>query len=251
MAEDAANPITWLLHLALPHRHYLGRIRHWDNLSIAEEGEHCWVKDFTPQQLDSTAVKSIPFITIYYCKQQQLFPAGKLVPVQSMPAGLHWQPIAKGLGVTLPGFNHNYFGIQQSIPVTLVPSQLERQAYAMLVKLEVLQAYIETAPAVRLQPLQWIILDNHTACVIGVPLLPVQGEVLWKDERFLLPVGYDFEWRILSEVISSNMKDHYNWVLWQKEGSWLPIAPQQLQPLTISSFRLSMQRITTQKRSEG
>jgi hypothetical protein len=79
MAEDTSNNLVYWLQLKLVHKEYLGAIRHWDNLKMATDKDHLWVKDFTAVQLDSAALKSIPFTALFYCKDDQLFLKGSLL----------------------------------------------------------------------------------------------------------------------------------------------------------------------------
>lgn len=242
MAEDAANGITYLLEIQQTHQHYLGQIRHWTHLSIATGNGVYWIKGLTEAQVTGVEVKSIPFTQLYSLRGQQLFRVGGLVPEKTLPAGLQFVPVAQGLPVQLPSFNHNYFGIDEQLTIQLLPAEKEQPACGMLVSLEALGNYISTAAAVRLQSLQWMVLDNATALVLGTPLLPVSNaQVLWKDGFFLLPAGYGFEWPALSAVLQQKMKPEGDWILWMPDATYLPLLAQQLKPLSLSSFRLTVQ----------
>lgn len=242
MAEDAANDITYLLEIPKVHLHYLGQIRHWSHLKMAPGEGVYWVKGLTEKEVESAEVRGIPFIQLYYQRDQLLFPNGGITPVRKAPQGLLWTPIERGLPVTLPAFNHNYFGLQQQTAARILPGGEEQPGYAMLVPANVLQTYIETAPAVRLQALQWVLI-NREALVLGTPLLPLQGRVFWKQQQFLLPAGYRFEWPVMAEVIHDKLNSAGNWMLWQEDNTVVTMTPEQLRELSISSFRLTMQRL--------
>src|SRR6218665_1462135 len=139
MAKDAANHIAdRVLGIETRHQHYLADIRHWSNLNMAAESAMTWVKGFSPEQLQAPELKSIPYTRMYRVEDQLLFPEGSLLPVQKMPS-LLWTPIEKAIPLSLPGLNHNYFGIGQQVPVRLVPSNTEREPKALVTSLETLR----------------------------------------------------------------------------------------------------------------
>jgi hypothetical protein len=82
MAENFAD---YLVKLSVEHKDFLGQIRHWDNLKLAVELTDIWIKNFTETQLNSAELLSIPFISIYVCKDNLIFPKGSLLPLKKMP----------------------------------------------------------------------------------------------------------------------------------------------------------------------
>ncbi|WP_192822972.1 hypothetical protein [Rufibacter sp. LB8] len=241
MAEDSTDRLTFLLEIAQEHAPYLTSIRHWHNLKIAREKETYWIKDFTQSQIDSIEVKSIPFKQLYTLQNNLLFPDGSKLPVKRMATSLLWTPLERGLPVTLPVYNHNFFGLQEKLPVKLAPSELEQPCFGLLTSTESLSAYAQTAPAIRLQNLDWVILNQVNALVLGTPTVPISGATFWKRNSHLLPTGYDFELSILADVIQESINpEEEHWVLWSEDGTYSFIEKSQLQPLSISSVRLSL-----------
>jgi hypothetical protein len=239
MAQDVTDNMIYFLSVQATDKDYLGTIRHWTNLKTGFEEDKIWVKDFTIAQIESQQVKSIPYKDIYYTRGGKLFKKGSLLPERNIPA-LLWTPIQRGLPLELPDFNHNFFGISQQVPVSLIESAQEQESFAMLTSLEVLKQYIETAPAVRLQPLAWAILNHESAVILGTPLLPLQGEVFWKKKDFLMPAGYDFELFALTDILREKINpEGMNWVMWNKEGQYCLLNKKAFQDLSLSSLRKS------------
>jgi hypothetical protein len=238
MAVDSANGLNYFLSLPAQHKDLLYSIRHWQNLKIAFDEDLVWVKELNFFQVNSIEVKSIPFKELYYLSENRLFPKGSLLPGTNVPS-LLWTPIERGLPIERPSYNHNYFGITEKIKIRLKPSEKEQEAFGLLVSMDTLSAYLETAPAIRLKNLSWVLIDDNSL-ILGFPLLPLQGSVYWRRDNFLLPVGFDFEFPILSDVINNFLSDDSNyWVVWSAENRFLKINKQSLKPLSISSFRLS------------
>jgi MoxR-vWA-beta-propeller ternary system protein len=237
MAENFPDELSWLLEIEQGHLDYLGQIRHWDNLRIAAGRGVYWVKDFTQAQLDSLEVKSIPFKRIFYVKDQQLFPQGHLLPVKKLPSSLLWTPLERGVPVTLPSFNHNYFGVREKLSVRLIPSVTEQEASAMLIPLGMLRSYIGTAPGIRMKGLVWVIVED-AAFVLGVPMLPLPGAAYWRRGNSWLPAGHDFEYPVLSEVIYRELDaGNAGLLLWRQDSSFVVIGRDLLRPLSRSSVR--------------
>ena len=218
MAEDPSNDITWLLEIEQQHLDYLGPVRHWEQLRMAASPGYYWISGLTPDQLESPEIKSIPFKQLYFEKDQLLFHRGGLVPVKKLPDLLAWTPLERGLPLDLPSFNHNYFGITEKINLRLVPSGKEEEPAALLTSIAILRNYILTAPAVRLRPLSWVILDDQ-ALILGRPLLPLPGDSFWQKGDVLMPAGLDWEWPLLEPTLNGELNpDRDHLLLWDKNG---------------------------------
>jgi len=239
MAKYTANPVTdYLLELPATHKELLGHIRHWDNLKAAFEGDNLWLKDISSEQADSTLIKALPYSKLYYAKDGLLFLKGSLLPVKKMPQAL-WSPLVYALPVSLPAINHNYFGINQKIAITILPSQKEQPAYAVLAEKAAAGNYIQTAPKVRLSKLTWVGINN-SLLIAGTPLLPVAGRSYWLSNDFLLPLGFDFELPLLAKKLKQQIDpDNSTLILWQHNNTYLSIKKEAFMPLSISSFRLT------------
>ncbi len=189
--------------------------------------------------MEAPEIKSIPFKNLYYTKDQLVFPPGGLVPVKKLPDSLLWTPLERGLPISLPSFNHNYFGLTEKLNIRLVSTGKEEEPAALLTSIAHLRTYILTAPAVRLKPLSWVIIDDQ-ALILGKPLLPLPGSSYWRKNDFLMPAGLDLEWTALGETLNRELNpEGACWLLWDKDGSYLAITKEQCRPLSISSFRLS------------
>ena len=242
MAEHASNHINYFLQVDKTSLEDLGLLRNWSNVKIAFDADQIWLKDLDFAQANSSAVKSIPFKKIYSEKDGKLFPQNSLLPERNVPA-LLWSPIDRGLPVKLPAFNHNFFGIHQKLKMKLVASDKEQESVATLVSLKDLKNYIQTAPAVRLQNLSWTVIEN-SALVIGKPLLPIRGKNFWQREELLIPAGYDLELYALANELNEKINpEKNNWILCQEDASFIHIQKNQLNKLSIGSFRLTEEKI--------
>lgn len=240
MEKNSANSIDYFLAIDDVDKEHLAAIRHWSNVKVATEGTAIWVRNIDFAQLNSLEIKSMPHKKLFYERDGKLFPVNRHLPDRNVPS-LLWTPIERAVPVNLPSFNHNFFGINERISIQLILSQVERQAVAMIVGLSVLQHYVESAPAVRLKPMSWAVLNNDKAFLVGTPLLPINGPVFWNRGDALIPAGYDFEFYALSELITRQLSpENDSWVVWNTDATYFLVGKDDLQPLSRGSLRASI-----------
>lgn len=244
MANDATDNLNYFLLLEDDHQLFLGGIRHWNNLKVGFNKQGIWIKDFDYAQIQSTEVKTIPYKKVFYEKNGRLFPLNSLLPEGIVPA-LIWTPIDRAIPITLPSLNHNYFGVNEALTIRLVAVESEKESVAMIVDLDVLRDYLEHVPEVRLKNLSWCILDDYTACILGTPLLSIQGEVFWQSDVFLIPSGLDLELHVLKGELKNLLEvGDSDRIMWLRSGNYLKLVHTDLQPLSRASFRMNIKSIT-------
>jgi hypothetical protein len=237
MAENAAERVVYYLSIHQQHRDDLARIRHWDNLKVGADADRLWVKDLDYAQVHTVHVKAIPFKTIYYEKDGKLYLINSLLPERSIPSVL-WTPIERALPIQLPSFNHNYFGIHERAEIRLSQADTESEAAAMIVEIKVLSKYIESAPAIRLENIRWVVIDQSRAILLGKPQLPLPGTILWQRKDMLIPAGYDLELSFLADTIQTHVNPgRDSWIVWSVDGSYFPVSKENFVTLSRSSFR--------------
>lgn len=238
MANHAANDLTYFLVMERRHEDDLAAIRHWENLRVAFDEDRIWVRDFDFAQIHSVEVKSIPYKELFYGKQEKLFPLNSQLPRGKVPSSLLWTGILRALPVKIPALNHNYFGTEEQLTARLVPAAAEQEPIAMVLPLHELAAYIETAPAIRLRPLGWTVVNRSFALLIGTPFLPLNGPVFWRRGNHLLPAGYDLELFSAEAVIAGLIDpDGDSWIFWNHDDTCIVIPKAALTQLSVSSFR--------------
>lgn len=244
MEKDAGDSLKYYLKVPMEHQSDLSRIRHWSNLKAAIDKDIIWIKDLDYNQVHSIEVRSIPFRTAYYEKGNRLFLLDRNLPELIVPSML-WTPIDRAFPARIPALNHNLFGTQERIQVTFATRNVESETVAMVTTRQVLEGYMYTAPAIRLEKIRWALLQDGRVFLLGMPPLPVPGDTYWSRKDQLLPTGFDFELHILSDLIQKKVNPgRDNWVLWKSEGPSYQLIPKAgVVPLSRSSFRLSLNRL--------
>lgn len=239
MATNLSNDISWLLEIDEANMDLLGPIRHWQHLLMTVSGGVVWVRGLRPEDIGGKVMRSIPFARVLYLRDEYLYPADGLVPLKKLPPGLSWRPLSKGLPLRFPSFNHNYFGIGERLAIRLVAADVEEQATALLVSMEVLRSYAINASAVRLRPLHWVVLGS-AALVVGTPMLPLPGRGYWQQGDHLLPVGYRFEFPILAEPIGRRFCSQTgDRLFWTEDGACVMLGYEDLVALSAGSIRMT------------
>lgn len=242
MADDSSDDLTYYLQVDRSRIQDLESLRDWAYVEAAVGNDTIWVTGLSRRLIESVAIQSLPFKQLYSCKGGWLYPLHHLLPEREQPV-LNWQPISHILEITMPVFNHNYFGVEQHIEINLIPSEISRKATMMHTSVEAAREYIESAPEVRLRNISWLWLNEQDLLLSGVPLLPLPGEVFWRNQNHLIPSGYQFELPVLSEALSKRLDpSQQDWLIWQKDSSYVRVAKSAFIPLTISSFRKTLEQ---------
>lgn len=236
METNAPNNIIYCAVIKNAQADMLGAIRLWDNIKIAYDDARIWLTNLDYAQIHSLEIKSIPYIKIYFTKENKIFPLNSKLPVANYPA-LLWTPIQHAIRIELPKQNNNLFSFNDSVALEIIPSELEQQAAASIVSLIELKKYLQDAPQIRLNKIKWAWLNNDLAFLIGAPLLPLPGTSFYRKYDFLIPCGYKLSLDSLQDAINENINpDSSKWIIWHTNNMYATIEKDLLQPLTRSSF---------------
>ncbi|MCW3160006.1 hypothetical protein [Chryseobacterium oryctis] len=240
MAEDSSKRIKeFWAEFPRADEDFLGSIRDWKNIQIAADDEVIWLRGFTEEQTVSAEIQQLPNFLLYELRDGLLFRKDALVPSKKMRTALLWTSIHKALPLTFPPSNHNFFGIDGKIQIQLKPSGEEEQAIALLCSIHEIKDLIITFPKFKLEKIDWIVIDDK-ALFLGIPLLSLPGKTFWIKNHHLLPTGFDFEFKNMSTLLQRKYNEQQDkWLLWNEDGSYLPIYKEDLRKLSVSSFRLT------------
>lgn len=240
MAKDSSERIKeFWAELPRADEDFLGSIRDWKNVQVALENDVIWLKGFTDEQAVSPEIQQLPNFLIYELREGLLFRKDTLVPSKKVRTALLWTSIDKALRLTFPPSNQNFFGIDEKIEVKLRPSEEEQPAIALLSPIAEIKEIIIALPKFKLEKLDWIVI-NDKALFLGNPLLSLPGKTFWMKDGHLLPTGFDFEFKNLSSLLQRKYNaDQDQWLLWNEDGSVLPINKNDFRKLSLSSFRLT------------
>lgn len=244
MGENAENRLEFLLQYPAIHVQQLGHIRQWFNLKMSTHGQDIWIKGFTEEQIHSNEVLSLPHKTLFEQKQGQLYPLGSYLPQMRLPSGLLWSPISKALPVKIEKYNHNFFGLQQQVKLALQESTEEQESYALRVGVDKAASFIETASAMRLAGLKWLVINDREVLILGTPLLPIAGTTYWRSGNFLLPSGFSLNHSSLSSVLEKKLNPEADsWILCESPFTYGLLKKTWFKPLGIASFRKTLQKM--------
>lgn len=240
MAEDPSKCVKeFRAEIPRADEDVLGSIRDWKNIHIAVDEETVWLKGFTDEQTVSAEIRQLPNFILYELREGLLFRKGALVPDKKMRTALLWSPIDKALRLTFPASNQNYFGIDEKVKAGLKQSSEEHPAVALLSIISEIKQSIPVQPNFKLEKIEWTVI-NDKALFLGTPLLSLPGKTYWTRDGHLLPAGFEFEFKNMSSLLQRQYNKNLDkWLLWNEDGTYLPIKKEDLRPLSVSSFRLT------------
>lgn len=240
MENNPSSILNYYLRIPIKGRDQLGVLRSFSNLKVGSEDKYFWITGFIEEQISHRDIKAILGAKLFYEDGGRLFLLNSKLPERSIPS-LFWTPIERVFPVTLPKLNYNYFGLEECLFVKLIPSEQEQEAYACICSLDILRKYIFSAPSDRLSKIQWAILENQFAILLGTPLLPIPGESFWKIGNFLIPSGYNFDLPLLADILATRINPNGYWIIWNTNNSYFELDPKQLNILSRAAFKLSDQ----------
>lgn len=241
MEEDAGGGLKYYLAVRVGYENDLARIRQWNNLKVGFENQIIWIKDFDYAQIHSIEVRSMPFKIVYFEIGNRLYLLGHNLPERIVPS-LLWTPIDRAVPIRIPTLNHNFFGIDETIQINLVAREVESETVAMITTVDIVQRYLQYAPAIRLTQIRWVLLEDKKMFLLGTPLLPIPGDTYWSRKDLLIPTGFDFELFIISDLIQKKVNPgREHWVLWNTASSYSLIPKEKMMPLSRSSFKLTLE----------
>lgn len=240
METNAGNGIEYWLSIDKSLEHALFELRKWPHLKMATEENRIWIRGCSLPEIESTTVLSLPSADRYYLKETTLYLVGNKLPARVEPS-LLWTPIQRALKLNLPKQNFNYFGIEQAHIISIIPSEKEYPVDATMIKLEALHAYVKIAPKVRLANLQWIVLNNNDALIVGEPLLPIKSEDYYLFGSFLIPAGWKLKFENMVDIYKNALPDNPDFLyLIGKENKITKIRKSDFSPLNKGSVSQSI-----------
>lgn len=242
MEQNSTERINYLARIPRGRMEQLKAIRHWRGVKMAMQDKYVWLKGFSGKDLQDVALRSLYGLELFEQKGDYLYYLEAHLAEAKAPH-LLWTPIEKGLPVEKPLPNPNYFGLSSQITIQLQATEQEKSPFGVLTSMEQLADYLVGASSVRLKSLDWTILNQQQALILGTPLLPIPGQTFWRLHQHLIPTGWHFNYPSLAKSLQAQTASNGQWMLWHKDASYTLIEQQATMPLRRSSFRLSRKKI--------
>jgi len=170
-----------------------------------------------------------------------LIEPGRSVPVDHLPEGLEWRPIESETRLRRsPGLLPAQ--LEDRVAIRLVRSGEPRPAGMLECRLQDLGDWIQTAPEVRFEGLEFALSENGTALVRGAAVPPVRGRHYTLSGRVAVPVGFRLEPAVpagvLGELIGAGPGA---WMVFALSGKVSVIDAGCFVPLSRAGLRIAME----------
>ena len=242
MAEDSKiDGLVYFMEVPERFLNDLTELRSLDNLKLAYLETTIWLTGFTKEQAESVVVASLPQKRLYVQKGMFLHLPGKVLPQRRVPSGLLWTPIVRALKLQSNNARDNFRGSLNVLPVQIqaaVQSATIPAPVMMRVDMGILNAYMQNASRIRYKHLRWCILDSVRALVYGEPQLPIpSSSVYWQKSNSLLPLGFEFRLRAMSEIVEADLRSSDHFFLWEPDSSYVCVPKGSFRPLSLGGLR--------------
>lgn len=174
---------------------------------------------------------------------------GKEVPRQVLQNELNWQSLDAYLewSVPVPLLAGSFQADDEecSVSLRLVRCDVERPCNAIIVQQRDLVSWVDDASDIRLKRLRWCVERQGRALVIGDPLPPIEGQLLYQDGKVLVQAGYRFDPLVSSDEVRSlvqferieSIHDQSALLVCLVDEPWTFVPDDQLQMLYRASVR--------------
>lgn len=239
MADFIARADLYIVLIPKEHIVYFQPFRQIETLEVCAYNEQMYaIAGWNKDLMIHPDFQSIPFKTVYKILDDYLYHLEGQVPFDIWLSDLYeWKPLTSYIQIELPSINYNFFGINESINIQLIPSSTPQTAVALRMSMKHLEQYLNENLAIRGAHLNWILL-NTEAFVYGTPLLSIPGLAYWQLGPHLLPIGWQFEIQNLVPMITKRIQPNPNeLLLWEKEGTYTRLSINEFTSLTLGSVR--------------
>jgi hypothetical protein len=204
----------------------------WEAL---ENGGAVWVRG---PAADLECTRILPCLQRYFSRDEALHLEGTAVPTAQMPNG-PWFPLNEVVIPSLPSF-HLPAKAPGLAPVSLIRSDSEQIASALLVEWSILAAWAETAPAHRLGTLRFAAAAHGFALVLGTPPPPLPGRAFHAAGQLLLPSGFALAPHVWTAHLQQRLAlDAGDWALLHPDAAVTLIPGSGIQAMSCSALRLT------------
>jgi MoxR-vWA-beta-propeller ternary system domain bpX2 len=222
-------------------REALAAIRLYPNIEVASDAAQIWLRLSQQKDVLDAPIRQLPLLATFILgDNEQLYPVGGLTPVSQLKP-MNWMSLTDFLPVELP-VSVMPAVVSDAVSVRVVPSENEQNAVALGTDRATWLAYISTAAEARLKRLRFAVSDDNMVLIVGEPLPPIEGETYWLRHNIFMPVGFDFEFPIVSELLFQKEKlDNQDFLLFNTEGAFYRIEALDFVLATRSAVRLTFQ----------
>ena len=147
---NADTSAYWAIRLDRRDSASAGRLRQLASVEVCEEGDKVWLRGRHNDEKLGRRLAAVPGAERFaVLGDGQLLPAGRRLPLGRLPSAT-WTPIARWMALSLrPG---QFAGrTEQTAPLRLVRSEMEKEAAILLTTAEIWRAYAVEASQVRLE----------------------------------------------------------------------------------------------------
>lgn len=243
MATNARDSIEIIAHLPTRFKDDFRQIWHLESVQIAKSDDGFWLKGFSPEDLKSVTVRSMLHLRLFELRDNLLFQKGNRVPERKIPSGLLWHPIQRALKVELPSFNENLFKINGKLNIEFKLSSEEHEVSASIAKMADLAKYVDSVPNHYFNEMKWSKYGSDQAVLFGSKVLPLVSARYWQFQDLFIPVGSDFKYPFLKQIIidykNTSGKDEF-WIF-NSDEHYIAVPKDQLIPMSRSSVKRTIQ----------
>ncbi len=230
----------WVILLSEDAAEALGALRRSAELEILRDSAGIWLRGSLDE--GDSAIRSLPALARYHSNNDnKLVPFGAALPVRLLPSG-EWKALTAALRPVAPELSSC-----KPADVSIVPS-LERDGTSrrpngIICRFHHWLAWVDRAPAVRLNVMRFALCDDGRVFIHGTPLPPINGKFIVVEDGIAVPAGMCVPDYIPPSALRSKLKlAPGDIALLNSDQNWEFIKADWFQAATRAAVRLSAVR---------
>lgn len=232
----------WAVQLASQQEPMAAALRSFPGVEVCLHAGSLWLRGPRDGGPIERAMWLLPGLRYDLAADGKLTPWNHLLPASHCPEG-PWQSLAGFVrpdisAPTLPG------QCAQRVTLSLVRSTIERPAALLLLDAPTWQAYINTAPSVRLKRLHFALSEEGFVLVRGKPLPSLPGTPFTLDAGIALPCGYVWSPAVSASVVAESLAlAGDDMALYAPDGTCQILPEAAWVPVSRSAVRISLEGV--------
>lgn len=180
---------SWVAAIPRDQARGLGSLRLIPGLTACLHDDLIWLRTTDPADDLTQELRKLPGTTFYTLTPGgELVQQGRRLPSRRLPP-VNWQSLTALLTPAASPQPVPNRAVSR-LELSLVRVFDEQPAFALETSLAEWEQFVETAPKLRLDPLEFLTARDQRTLVVGIPLPPLKGQRYWHREGVFVPAGY-------------------------------------------------------------
>lgn len=234
---------AWVARFPVRYAASLARLRTVRGIEAARLDDFVWLRGSDADEALVRRLRTLPFAERFEVLDDgRIRPVGALVPTERLPS-IAWVPLTQLVEAALP-VPALSGRLGSRVPLRLVPSTHEAVPNVLMVPMEIVAAFVESAPESRLHCCRLAVRADGRALVHGRPLPSIPGALFVERDGVAIPAGFECDPQVPFDIIAEALElAEGDLAILDRDAELVRIPADQFVLLTRSAVRRSQEAL--------